>query len=155
MWLHQAAGEANESQGLLDEAIGYRQVLTLAPGRPGIHFRIGRGCSRARPQGNGDVAAERFPKRRRPFEQELPRIDPTNANAAYELGEMQRKSRPARNDAHPVLRARGGGIIPTSRRRWSASRERLIALDRPADALPHLKTALELEPRRRALRSST
>ena len=43
VWLHQAAGEANESQGLLDEAISeYQQVLALAPKRPGIHFRLGR-----------------------------------------------------------------------------------------------------------------
>ena len=43
VWLHQAAGEANESQGLYDAAIReYRQVLTAAPRRPGIHFRIGR-----------------------------------------------------------------------------------------------------------------
>ena len=43
VWLHQAAGEANESQGLHDAAIReYRQVLAAAPRRPGIHFRIGR-----------------------------------------------------------------------------------------------------------------
>jgi tetratricopeptide (TPR) repeat protein len=41
VWLHQAAGEANESQGLYDAALReYRQVLTIAPRRPGIHFRI-------------------------------------------------------------------------------------------------------------------
>ena len=43
VWLHQAAGEANESQGLHDAALReYRQVLKVAPRRPGIHFRIGR-----------------------------------------------------------------------------------------------------------------
>jgi tetratricopeptide (TPR) repeat protein len=35
VWLHQAAGEANESQGLHDAAIReYREVLTLDPRRP-------------------------------------------------------------------------------------------------------------------------
>ena len=43
VWLHQAAGEANESQGLYDAALReYRQVLAMAPRRPGIQFRIGR-----------------------------------------------------------------------------------------------------------------
>ena len=43
VWLHQAAGEANESQGLYDAALReYQQVLALAPRRPGIRFRIGR-----------------------------------------------------------------------------------------------------------------
>ena len=36
VWLHQAAGEANESQGLFDDAIReYRRVLELSPKRPG------------------------------------------------------------------------------------------------------------------------
>src|SRR5438552_3532466 len=42
VWLHQAAGEANESQGLFDAAVReYREVLALEPRRAGIHFRIG------------------------------------------------------------------------------------------------------------------
>ena len=43
VWMHQAAGEANESQGFWDAAIReYEQVLAAAPNRPGLHFRIGR-----------------------------------------------------------------------------------------------------------------
>ncbi len=106
-WLHQAAGEANESQGLLDQAIAeYRQVLVKAPKRPGLHFRIGRVLLTRAAQGNGDVAAEADAAAE--FEQEL-RIDPTNANAAYELGELQRKSGKL-DEAIRVLRARGGGL---------------------------------------------
>ena len=42
-WTHQAAGEANESQGLYEAAVReYRDVLALDEHRPGIHFRIGR-----------------------------------------------------------------------------------------------------------------
>src|SRR5438094_8976173 len=43
VWLHQAAGEAHESQGHYDLASGeYRKVLSMDPRRPGIHFRLGR-----------------------------------------------------------------------------------------------------------------
>ncbi|HEU4390103.1 MAG TPA: tetratricopeptide repeat protein, partial [Blastocatellia bacterium] len=43
LWLHLAAGEANESQGLFNAALlEYREVLSLDPNRPGMHFRIGR-----------------------------------------------------------------------------------------------------------------
>src|SRR5262249_18932685 len=43
VWKHQAAGDAYESQGNHDLAIGeYREVLALDPNRPGIHFRLGR-----------------------------------------------------------------------------------------------------------------
>jgi tetratricopeptide (TPR) repeat protein len=48
VWLHQAAGEANESQGLLDEAIKeYQQVLAMSRNdRPSL--RIGRRSWRVR-----------------------------------------------------------------------------------------------------------
>jgi tetratricopeptide (TPR) repeat protein len=90
VWMHQAAGEANESLGSYDAALDdYRKVLALAPDRPGIHYRLGRVfLARARPplaEADADTNAARE------FEQEL-RIDPTNADAAYELGEIRRKA---------------------------------------------------------------
>src|SRR5947208_10217438 len=43
VWRHQAAAEAFESQDSYDLAVReYRTVLQLGPGRPGIHFRLGR-----------------------------------------------------------------------------------------------------------------
>jgi tetratricopeptide (TPR) repeat protein len=141
VWLHQAAGEANESQGLDDAALReYRQVLALAPRRPGIHFRIGRVLlAHAKREGSNADEAEA----RRAFEAELA-LDPTNANAAYELAEMHRGAgelEPARKlfeqavTHHPAFEHAQIGLART-----------LIALDRPADALPHLKAALELNP---------
>ena len=116
-WLHQAAGEANESQGLLDQAIAeYRQVLVKAPTRPGLHFRIGRVLLARAAQGNGDVAAEA--EAAGEFEHEL-RIDPTNANAAYELGEIQRKA--GRLEAAIPYFERAVAAYPNSRKRWSGS----------------------------------
>jgi len=90
VWMHQAAGEANESLASYDAALEeYRKVLALAPDRPGIHYRLGRVfLARARPpRSEADAEANAA----REFEEEL-RIDPTNADAAYELGEIRRKS---------------------------------------------------------------
>ena len=107
VWLHQAAGEANESQGLYDAAIReYRQVLTAAPRRPGIHFRIGRVLlQRSKGDASSAEMAGDAGEARKEFEAELA-LDPTNANAAYELAEMQRKmpessSRPAHSSSRP------------------------------------------------------
>jgi tetratricopeptide (TPR) repeat protein len=90
VWMHQAAGEANESLGSHDAALDeYRKVLALAPGRPGIHYRLGRVfLARARPPLS---EADAETNAAREFEQEL-QIDPTNADAAYELGEIRRKA---------------------------------------------------------------
>jgi len=90
VWRHLAAAEAHESQGSYDQAIPeYREVLRLEPRRPGVHYRIGRalmGRFWQRHLPDDPPAAEKE------FEQEL-RLDPGNANSAYELGEMRRKAR--------------------------------------------------------------
>ena len=71
VWMHQAAGEAHESQGHHDLAIGeYREVLALDPGRPGIHFRLGRALLSRSRQTNSQADASKE------FEQEL-QLDPT------------------------------------------------------------------------------
>ena len=92
VWLHQAAGEANESQGLYDAAIReYRQVLRPPHAGPGIHFRIGRVLlARSKSDAASARRAQRCARRTSAFEEELA-LDPTNANAAYELAEMDRK----------------------------------------------------------------
>ena len=145
VWLHQAAGEANESQGLYDAALReYRQVLTAAPRRPGIHFRIGRVLLQ---RSNGDTAtAETLAdagEARKEFEAELA-LDPTNANAAYELAEMHRKAgelEPARK-----LFEQAVSHYPTFEQALVGLGRTLVALDRPAEALPHLQAALKGNP---------
>jgi tetratricopeptide (TPR) repeat protein len=141
-WLHQAAGEANESQGLWDQAIAeYRQVLAKAPKRPGVHFRIGRALrSRAR-QGNGDVAAEA--EAAAAFEAELA-IDPTNANAAYELGEMYRKA--GRLDDAIRNFERAVAAYPDFDEALIGLGRALVAAGRPAAAVPHLRKAVGVNP---------
>jgi tetratricopeptide (TPR) repeat protein len=141
VWLHQAAGEANESQGLHDAALReYRQVIEAAPRRPGIRFRVGRVyLARA----GGDDASADFAAARQAFEQEL-EIDPTSANAAYELGEMHRKAgelEEARARFEQALKhypAFGQAQVGLART--------LIALGRPADALPHLQAVVKADP---------
>jgi tetratricopeptide (TPR) repeat protein len=84
IWTHLASGEASESQGSNDVAIReYRQVLSLDPHHPGVHYRLGRVLlARARSSGSADDTAAASKE----FSSELD-LDPANANAAYELGE--------------------------------------------------------------------
>jgi tetratricopeptide (TPR) repeat protein len=90
VWRHVAAAEAHESQGSYSEAISeYNAVLQLEPNRPGIHYRIGRSLMGRFWQ---HQSQEDVPAAEKEFTEEL-RLHPDNANAAYELGEMRRKSR--------------------------------------------------------------
>jgi tetratricopeptide (TPR) repeat protein len=89
VWRHQTEAEAYESQGSNDAAISeYRQVLSVDPRRPGIHYRIGRTLLARSRQSSApdDVAAAA-----KEFEQEL-QLEPGNANAAYELAEIHRNA---------------------------------------------------------------
>jgi len=90
VWRHLAAAEAHESQGSNGQAIQeYHEVLRLEPDRPAIHYRIGRSLMGRfwQRQSSDDMAAAQ-----KEFEEEL-RLHPDNANSAYELGEMHRKSK--------------------------------------------------------------
>ena len=145
VWLHQAAGEANESQGLYDAAIReYRQVLTAAPRRPGIHFRIGRVLLQ---RSKGDASSAEMGgdagEARKEFEAELA-LDPTNANAAYELAEMQRKA--GELEAARTLFAQALSHYPTFEQALVGLGRTLVALGRPAEGLPHLQAALKGNP---------
>jgi predicted Zn-dependent protease len=141
VWLHQVAGEANESQGLYDAAIAeYRRVLAASLRRPGIRFRIGRVLlERAKSERSAPDTSEA----RQAFQEELA-VDPTNANAAYELAEMARK-------AGEFDRARERFVqalthYPAFEHALVGLGRTLIALGRPAEALPHLKAAIATNP---------
>jgi tetratricopeptide (TPR) repeat protein len=84
---HQFNAEVLELEGKLGEAADeYRKVLSLRPNLAGIHYQLG----------NLLLAGERGPHTleaaRAEFEEEL-KIDPRNAAAEYELGEMARQAR--------------------------------------------------------------
>jgi tetratricopeptide (TPR) repeat protein len=141
IWLHQAAGEANESEGAYDAAVReYRQVLALDPRRPGIHYRTGRALlARAKqPDADANTMAEAAQE----FEQEL-QIDPTNANAAYELGELQRKSNQlgeARRLFQLALKS-----DPEFQDALVGLGRTLVALGQPQEAVPLLARAIALD----------
>ena len=139
VWRHQAEAEAYESQGANDAAISeYRQVLSVDARRPGIHYRIGRTLLARSRQSNApdDVAAAA-----KEFAQEL-ELDPGNANAAYELGEIHR-------NAGEVMEAQKFFEIALQ---YHAEFEEaqlglaavLMSQQKPDLALPHLQKAIAL-----------
>jgi predicted Zn-dependent protease len=141
VWLHQAAGEANESQGLYDAALReYRQVLALTPRRPAIRFRIGRTLLE---RSNNNPSSDDAAQARQAFEDELG-LDPSNANAAYELAEMHRKAgelEPARKLFEQAL-----AHYPEFDHAQVGLARTLIALGQPAEAVPYLKAAIQRNP---------
>lgn len=140
-WLYLAAGEANESQSFYDAALReYRQVLAGAPRRPGVHFRIGRVLvQRAAKEGSADDLLEA----RQAFREELA-VDPTNANAAYELGELHRQA-----GDHEIARslfAQAVAADPAFEHALVGLGRILIAVGRPSEAIPPLKSAVTANP---------
>ncbi len=145
VWMHQAAGEANESQGFYDAAIrDYRAVLALDPRRPGIHYRVGRTLLTRAQQSDSEAAA---PSSRaealKEFEDEL-RVDPTNGNAAYELAEIHRKA--GELDKARELFERAVEHYPDFEDAQIGLGRVLIAQGKPAEALPHLQKAVASSP---------
>jgi tetratricopeptide (TPR) repeat protein len=145
VWMLQAAGEANESQGLHDAAIRkYRDALALDPRRTGIHFRIGRTLlARARQAGSEAAASGTREEAMKEFEEEL-RVDPTNANASYELAELHRKAGEL-DKARPLFERSVKHYPDFEDARIGLARV-LIAEGRPEQALPHLQKAISSSP---------
>lgn len=139
VWRHQAAAEADESQGSYSLAITeYRQVLALEPDRPGVHYRLGRTLLARSYQGTSTQDTAEAAKE---FEQELQR-DPRNANAAYELGEIRRKS--GQFDEAQKLFEAALKNYPNFEEAHLGLASVLLSLQKPELALPHLHKALEL-----------
>ncbi|MEW5977871.1 MAG: tetratricopeptide repeat protein [Acidobacteriota bacterium] len=138
VWLRQAAGDNYESQGRYELAIReYRAVLALDARRPGIHFRLGRVflARSTHPDSQAEAMKE--------FEQEL-QIDPTNANAAYELAEIHRKS--GNLDHARRLFETALSYYPEFEEALIGLGRVLIAQGKPERALPLLGQATSLNP---------
>jgi tetratricopeptide (TPR) repeat protein len=141
VWRHQAAAEADESQGSYSLAVTeYRQVLALEPDRPGVHYRLGRTLLARSYQ---VASAQDTVEAAKEFEQELQR-DPTNANAAYELGEVRRKG--GQFDAAQRLFESALRNYPNFDEAHLGLASVLLSLQKPELALPHLLKAVELNP---------
>ena len=143
--MHQAAGEANESQGFYNLAVReYREVLAIDPRRPGIHFRIGRTLlARAQQPGSGAEGDKAREEAFAQFEAEL-KLDPTNANAAYELGEMFRKA--GELDKAAAFFESAVSRYPDFAEARIGLGQVLVAQGQPERALPHLQKAAVLDP---------
>jgi tetratricopeptide (TPR) repeat protein len=139
VWRHQAAAEAHQSAGNYDSAISeYRWVLEADPARPGIHLQLGRTLlarARQNSQEPNDALKE--------FEAEL-KLDPTNANAAYEAADIHRKA--GRNEEARVLFEAAVKSYPDFEEAHVGLGATLLALGRPADAVPPLRRATGLDP---------
>jgi tetratricopeptide (TPR) repeat protein len=136
-WKYQAAGEVHESQGNYELAIeAYKQVLARNATRPGVHLRIGRVLLAAR-KGEFETAAAKE------FEAEL-QLDPTNANAAYELGEILRRQ--GQLEKSRELFEFALKYYPDFDEAHIGLGRVLLTLKQPAPALEHLKRAAALAP---------
>jgi tetratricopeptide (TPR) repeat protein len=140
IWRQMAAGEAAEGTGNFDQAlIAYRAVLAMDPHHPGIHFRIARILESRSQQA---ASADDIQAARKEFDQEL-QIDPSNADAAYEIGliygnsgqldkakeyyEIALKYHPAFEEAELGM----GGMF--------------VKLGKPEIAIPYLRKAVETD----------
>jgi tetratricopeptide (TPR) repeat protein len=142
VWRHQAAAEADESQGSYSLAVTeYRQVLALGPDRPGVHYRLGRTLLARSQQG---TSAQDTAEAAKEFEQEL-QHDPANANAAYELGEIRRKG--GQFDEAQRLFESALSSHPDFEEAHLGLASVLLSLQKPELALPHLLKAVELNAR--------
>jgi tetratricopeptide (TPR) repeat protein len=139
LWRHQAAAEAYESQGNYSLAVTeYRQVLALEPDRPGVHYRLGRtllarSYQVTSTQDTAEAAKE--------LALELQR-EPTNANAAYELGEVRRKG--GQFDEAQRLLESALKNYPNFEEAHLGLASVFLSLQKPDLALPHLRKAIEL-----------
>jgi tetratricopeptide (TPR) repeat protein len=143
LWVHLAAGEANESQGLFVAALKeYRAALAIDPKRPGIHFRLGRVLLALAEQGTN--AADREAEALKEFAQEL-QDDPTNANAAYEIAEIHRKG----GDLSGAQTFFETALThyPDFEEALVGLGRSLIALQKPKLAVPFLSKAIALNPK--------
>lgn len=139
VWRYQAAGEAYESEGSYTSAIDeYRQVLALEPQRPGIHYRLGRTLLARSHHLNSPTDSAEAEKE---FQQEL-ELEPSNANAAYELGEFRRKAGDFKQAQKFFERALSDhSDFEEAQVALAAT---LISLDKSQEALPHLQAAIAL-----------
>jgi tetratricopeptide (TPR) repeat protein len=140
VWLHLAAGEANEAQNQFDVALSeYRAAVAIAPNKTGLHFRIGRVLLARARQDTADTISE--PEALKAFEQELA-LDATNANAAYEAAEIHRKS--ARFEQAAALFTQAAAHYADFEEALVGLGRALLSLGKANQALAPLQRAIKL-----------
>ena len=141
VWRHLAAAEAHESQGAYNQAIQeYREVLRIEPDRPAVHYRVGRSLMGRfwQRESQEDLGAAE-----KEFAEEL-RLHPDNANAAYELGEMRRKSK--QNDEARKYFEQAIQHYPDFAEAQLGLAAVLLEKNQPEQALPHAQRAVGVDP---------
>lgn len=140
-WRYLAIAEASESKGAHDAAIGeYSTVLAGHPNWPGVHYRLGRTLLSRSLQSSSEEDKKSALKE---FEQEL-QLDPANANAAYEIGEIHRTA--ARLDKAQEYFELALKYYPGFEEAQLGLASVLMSLQKPEQALPHLQAAITLNP---------
>lgn len=138
LWRHLASGDLFESQGDYALAIReYRSVLAIDPHRPGVHFRLGRALLRSKQPGSRAEALKEF-------QQEL-KVDPTNANAAYEAGEIYRQLGQFA-EAHALF-AQALKHYPNFEEAQVGLGRVLLSEKKSDQAVAHLRKAVTLDPK--------
>jgi len=138
-WKRMAFAEALEAGKHYDLAITeYRKVIAANPSMLGVNFRLGRALLLKAPDSK-DAREEALKE----FQQALA-LDPRNAAAEYEIGEIYRR-RGQRERALDHF-ARAVEIDPRFEEPQIALARSLIDLRKPNDALPHLRAAIQLNP---------
>jgi tetratricopeptide (TPR) repeat protein len=141
IWMLQAQGEANESQKNYEAAIvAFNHVLQIEPGRPGIHYHLGRvylaRYREGKKQDDWDAA-------QREYTAELS-VDSSNGNAGYELANMQAEVgnfEDARKDFEQVIER-----FPDFEEALVGLGAVVMKLDKPQLAVIPLERATRLRP---------
>jgi tetratricopeptide (TPR) repeat protein len=137
-WAHYARGQVQENVDHFDAAEQeYRNALQRDPRLPGAHYRLGRVILDA------PRTADSIQRAKREFEQEL-EISSENADAEYELGEIEREHGDLDAARHHLQRALS--THPEFEEAQVGMARVLLKLGRTADAIPHLTEAARLEP---------
>ncbi len=138
VWTKLAAGEAYESDGQFERAVAeYRRALEVGPGQRGIHYKLGRALLR------GSQEPDAVELAINEFQLELS-ADPTNANAAYELGEIHRTIGDL--EEARTLFEQAVESYPEFEQAQIALGGVLTNLGFPELALAHLRTAITINP---------
>ena len=141
VWRYLAQAEADESQGLHDAALSaYQKVLSVDAKHPGIHYRMGRVL---REKARDSHHPEDLQLAMTEFQAEL-KLHPDSANAAYEIGELERIS--GKLPEAKTSFARALATFPDFPEANLGMGMVLASMNQPADALPFLKKAVQLDP---------
>jgi tetratricopeptide (TPR) repeat protein len=134
---HQLNAEALEGQGKWEDAAReYRGILEREPSLPGIHFRLGRLILSQAPTPTTEAEA------RREFEAEL-KINPSNIEAEYVLGELDRQGEQWPSAVEHFAKA--AKLDPAFVEAQFGLGRALLSLNKPADAIVPLEAAVRLQ----------